>query len=125
MVPRSLGGEVEEEVLLPPRSADPGLPEPASTASSPGMQGRDEWRHPAAFAQIISSKTIWEVALTAKKSNGLGKHLGPLSPVGSQQREADVWRRRPGGVQSTAVKDPPSLCMAILLSQSGCLLVGF
>ncbi|KAK4811936.1 hypothetical protein QYF61_017885 [Mycteria americana] len=76
--------EEEEEVLLPPWSADPGPLEPVSTASYPGMQGRDEWRCPAAFVQIISSKTIWEVALTAKKSDGLGKHLGPLSPVGSQ-----------------------------------------
>lgn len=106
-------------MLLTPWSADPGPPELASTTSSPGMRGRDEWRGPAAFAQIISSKTIWEVALTAKKSDGLGKHLGLLSLVGSQQREADVWEWRPGGFQSTGVKDPPSLCMAILLSQSG------
>lgn len=86
--------EEEEVVLLLPWSAGP---EPESTASSPGMRGWDEWRRPAAVAQSVSSATIWEVALTAKKSDGFGKHLGPLSPVGSQQREADVWGWRTGG----------------------------
>lgn len=65
------GGEEEEEeeaaMLLPPWSADPGPPELVSATSSPGMPGRDEWRRPAAFVQIISSKTIWEVALTSKE----------------------------------------------------------
>lgn len=64
-------------------------------------------------------RTIWEVALTSKESDGLGKHLGPLSPVGSQQQEADVWGWRPGGFQSAGVKDSPSLCLAIRLSQYG------
>lgn len=108
-------------MLLPPWSADPGLLQPGSAASSRGMQGRDEWRRPAAFAQIISSKAIWEVALATKKSDSLGKYLGPLplSQAGSQQPEADVWGWSPEGFQSTRVKDPPSLCREILLSISG------
>lgn len=65
-------------MLLPPWSADPGL-QSWRAPPTPWDKSQDKWRRPAAFAQIISSKTIWEVALTAKKSDGLGKHLGPLT----------------------------------------------
>lgn len=100
-----LGPWTEEEVLLWSWPADPGLQELASTASSLGKRGQDEWRRPASFTLIISFRTIWEVALTSKESDGLGKHLGPLSPVRSQQQEADVWGWRLGGFQSAGVED--------------------
>lgn len=70
----------EEEVvlLLPPWSVDPA---PWSQAPPPPLGCRAEMN--GASAQIISSKTSWEVALTTKKSSG--KHLGLLSLEWSQQ----------------------------------------